>query len=81
MEDIIQIVLQYLPTVVALAGEVGVIKFAINSLQKAKATREFKELAKQNEMLLNELRDSKKLNRELLTKIDHINRPSTEEGN
>lgn len=71
---ILEYILQFLPTLVAIASEVGIIKFAINVLQKAKETKEFKEVAKQNKTLIDELREAKKLNKELLTKIDRIQR-------
>ena len=72
--EILQYILQFLPTVVALISEVGIIKFAISTLQKAKETKEFKAVVEQNKILVNELREAKRLNKELLTKIDRIHR-------
>ena len=76
--DILQYALQFVPTIIALISEVGVIKFAISTLQKAKETKEFKAVADQNKQLINELREAKRLNKELLTKIDRIHRGDTE---
>lgn len=72
--EILQYVLQFLPTLIAIAGELGVIKFAFNMIAKAKETKEFKAVVEQNKILVNELREAKRLNKELLTKIDHIHR-------
>ena len=72
--DILGYILQFLPTLVAIAGEIGIIKFAINMLAKAKETKEFKAVVEQNKVLVSELREAKKLNKELLTKIDRIHR-------
>lgn len=72
--DILQYFLQFVPTIIALISEVGVIKFAISTLQKAKETKEFKAVVDQNKQLINELREAKRLNKELLTKIDRIHR-------
>ena len=76
--DILQYFLQFVPTIIALISEVGVIKFAISTLQKAKETKEFKAVVEQNKQLINELREAKRLNKELLTKIDHIHRGDVE---
>jgi hypothetical protein len=72
--DILQYVLQYVPILIAIAGELGVIKFALNMIAKAKETKEFKAVVQQNKILIGELREAKRLNRELLTKIDRIHR-------
>ena len=72
--NILQYFLQFVPTLIALISEVGVIKFAISTLQKAKETKEFKAVVNKNKQLINELREAKKLNKELLTKIDRIHR-------
>ena len=72
--DILQYILQFLPTLIAIAGELGVIKFALNMIAKTKETKEFKAVVQQNKILVAELREAKKLNKELLTKIDKIHR-------
>lgn len=72
--DILGYILQFLPTLIAIAGEIGIIKFAMNMLAQAKETKEFKAIVKQNNVLINELKEAKKLNKELLTKIDRIHR-------
>lgn len=74
MEIILEYILQFLPALIAIIGEVGIVKFAISTLQKAKETKEFKEVVEQNKILVNELREAKRLNKELLTKIDRIHR-------
>lgn len=74
MGIILEYILQFLPALVAIIGEVGIVKFAISTLQKAKETKEFKEVVEQNKILVSELKDAKRLNKELLTKIDRIHR-------
>lgn len=74
LETILQYVVQYLPALVAIIGELGIVKSCISTLNKAKETAEFKAVAEQNKILIQELRESKKLNKELLTKIDRIQR-------
>lgn len=71
---ILEYIALYAPVLVALLSEVGIIKFAIKTLGDAKETKEFKRLAAQNKILLEELREANKLNKELLTKIDKIQR-------
>ena len=72
--EILEYIVQFLPTVIAILGEIGVIKFALNMLAKAKETKEFKAVVEQNKILVQELREAKRLNKELLTKIDKIHR-------
>lgn len=74
LETILQYVVQYLPAVVAIIGELAVVKSCFTTLSKAKETAEFKAVVEQNKILVQELRESKKLNKELLTKIDRIHR-------
>lgn len=74
LETILQYVVQYLPAVVAIVGELAIVKSCFTTLSKAKATEEFKAVAAQNKVLVQELRESKRLNKELLTKIDKIQR-------
>lgn len=74
METVLEYIMIYVPTIVAVLCEVGVVKWALNMLAKAKETKEFKAIMEQNKILINELREAKRLNKELLTKIDHIKR-------
>lgn len=74
LEIILEYVVQYLPALIAIIGELAVVKSCFSTLSKAKETAEFKAVAEQNKVLLQELRESKKLNKELLTKIDRIHR-------
>lgn len=74
MEQIISYVVTYIPVLLALAAECGVFKYAIDVLKKAKETKEFKDVVEQNKLLLQELREAQRLNKELLTKIDRIQR-------
>lgn len=74
LEIILEYVVQYLPAVIAIIGELSVVKSCFNTLSKAKETSEFKAAVEQNKILVQELRESKKLNKELLTKIDRIHR-------
>ena len=78
MEEFLQYIVQYVPTIIAILSECAVIKWAIKVLKEAKEIKDFKELSSQNKALLHELKESKKLNKELLTKIDRIERNSNE---
>ena len=71
---IIEYLIQFIPTLIALASECFILKFAIKVLKEAKETKEFKAVVEQNKILVKELREAKKLNNELLTKIDRIAR-------
>ena len=77
--DILSYILQFVPTLIAIAGEIGIIKFAFNMIAKAKETKEFKAVVEQNKILVKELRESKRLNKELLTKLDGIKRGDSNE--
>lgn len=74
IDAIVQYITAFLPTIVALASQVAMIAKFIAALKKSKETDEYKEMMKQNELLMQELRETKKLNKEYLTKIDHIYR-------
>lgn len=71
---ILEYVVTYIPVLLAIISEVGIVKYALSILSKAKETKEFKAVVDQNKILVNELREAKKLNKELLTKIDRIQR-------
>lgn len=74
MDIVLQYILTFVPAIVAIATEVGIVKWALSTLAKAKETKEFKLVVDQNKMLVAELREANKLNKELLTKIDGIAR-------
>lgn len=74
MDIVLQYIVTLLPTITAILAEVGIVKWSLKTLAKAKETKEFKAVVEQNKVLINELRESKKLNKELLTKIDRIQR-------
>lgn len=74
MDIVLQYVLSFIPTILALIGEVAVIAKALSIFKKIKETDEYKQLMIQNKLLMDELAESKRLNKELLTKIDHIKR-------
>lgn len=72
-------IIQFIPTLLALVMECGIVKYAIKILREAKETKEFKIVSEQNKLLIAELRESQKLNKELLTKIDRIARGDNNE--
>jgi FtsZ-binding cell division protein ZapB len=80
--NILNTVWEYLiiaiPTIVAILGEVAVLKKTFgtitNTAKEIKDTKEFKELKEENRKLQRELREQNKLTRELLVKIDRIQR-------
>ena len=74
MDIVLQYIVTLIPAVLALLSEIGVVKYAFSTLKKAKETQEFKAVVEQNKILVKELREAKRLNKELLTKIDHIHR-------
>ena len=74
MEQVLEYISLYLPTLIAIFAECGIIKFAIKVLKEARETKEFKAVVEQNKILVQELREANKLNRELLTQIDKISR-------
>lgn len=74
MDIVLQYVLSYVPTLIALLGEVTIIKIAVKAIKKSFESNEYKVMVEQNAALLKELREAKKLNKEYLTKIDRIKR-------
>lgn len=75
MESIIlEYAIIYIPVILAIISEISIFKHAISTLNKTKETAEFKAVTEQHKVLVQELRESKRLNKELLTKIDRINR-------
>ena len=74
MDAVLQYIVSFLPTIVALIGEISVIAKVISIFKQTKETDEFKKVCQMNAQLIQELREAKKLNKELLTKIDHIER-------
>lgn len=77
---ILEYVTIYAPVVLAVLSEALVATKVFSTLKKAKDTEEFKAVATQNKILIQELRESKKLNKELLTKIDRIQRGESNES-
>lgn len=74
MDAVLEYIITFLPTIVALIGEISIVAKTISIFKKTKETDEFKKVCQMNAQLIEELRESKKLNKELLTKIDHIAR-------
>ena len=74
MDAVLEYIVSFLPTIVALIGEISVIAKVISIFKNTKETDEFKKVCQMNAQLIQELREAKKLNKELLNKIDHIAR-------
>lgn len=74
MDITLQYIISMIPTIIAVAAELGIVKFALKVFAQIKESKEMKAIISQNEILLQELRESKKFNKELLTKIDRIER-------
>lgn len=74
MDIVVQYIISFIPTILALLGEIAVIAKCISAIKQSKESNEYQEMVKQNKLLLEELRETKKLNKEYLTKIDHIYR-------
>ena len=66
--------IEYLPVLLAIIGELGIVKACIKKLGEMKETKEYRTLVSQNKQLISELKEQQKLNKELLTKIDKIDR-------
>ena len=77
IDTVLEYIIAYVPAIVALIAECGIVKYALSTLAKAKESAELKKLLSQNNQLLQELRESRRLNNELLTKIDRIDRSKT----
>ena len=75
---IIETILLFLPAVIALIAESVIVKWAISAIAKVKETNELKAVIEQNKVLIAELKESRKLNKQLLTKIDGIVRNEEE---
>lgn len=71
---ILELILDFIPIVFTLIVESALIKIVINVIKKIKETNELKNVLEQNKLLVAELREQKKMTRELLTKIDRIAR-------
>lgn len=76
---ILEYVAIYAPVVFAILSEALMATKVFSTLKKAKETEEFKAVAAQHKILIQELRESKRLNKELLTKIDRIQRGESDE--
>lgn len=62
------------PAILAIIGEVVINKLTTKTIGDLKETKEIKEVIEQNRKLQREIREQNKLTRELLTKIDRIQR-------
>lgn len=71
-------IIAWLPTIIGLIGSISVVASCIANwrkvVQEVKQSNELSQVLTQNKILLDELRKANKLNRELLTKIDKIQR-------
>lgn len=71
-------VIAWLPTLIAFASNLALVFSCFSNWKKVgaeiKNSTELNEVLAQNKMLVEELRRANKLNRELLTKIDKIQR-------
>lgn len=74
LDTITAYVIAWLPTILGLVGNISIVASCIANFKKISASNELKEVIGQNKVLLDELRKANKLNRELLTKIDKIQR-------
>lgn len=74
MSIVIQYIVTFVPILIAMLMECGILKWACGAINKIKETNEYKKLIEQNKQLMTELQEAKKLNKELLTKIDRIAR-------
>lgn len=80
MDITLQYIISFIPTIIAILSEIAVIAKFISAIKESKNSNEYQEMVKQNKLLLEELRETKKLNKEYLTKIDHIYRGNGDES-
>ena len=78
LDTITAYVIAWIPTILGLIGNVSIVASCIANWKKLAAqvsqTTELKQVIAHNKILLDELRKANRLNRELLTKIDQIQR-------
>lgn len=78
LDTITAYVIAWIPTILGLIGNVSIVAACISNWKKVaaevKQSNELQEVLSQNRLLVEELRKANKLNRELLTKIDKIQR-------
>lgn len=78
IDTITMYVIAWLPTLIALVGNISLVASCFANwkrvAQEIKASNELREVLAQNKMLVDELRKANRLNKELLTKIDKIQR-------
>lgn len=77
---VLDLIMTYLPMLVALISEVGIIQYAIKSINTVKQSKEFKQVIDCNRVLTQKLNEQMELNKELLTKIDRVNRGKNNNG-
>lgn len=81
MEGILGTIWEYViiavPAILAIVGEVVINKLTTKTIDNLKESKEVKEVIAQNKVLVKELREQRKLYNELLTKIDRIQRPNS----
>lgn len=74
IDTVVQYITAFLPTIVALVSQVVMIAKFIQAFKKSKETDEYKAIIKQNEILIQELRETKKLNKQYLNKLNEYMR-------
>lgn len=78
LDTVTAYVIAWLPTVIGIIGNVSIVATSIASWRRVateiKQSNELSQVLTQNKMLLDELRKANKANRELLTKIDKLQR-------
>ena len=78
LDTVTAYVIAWLPTVIGIIGNVSIVATSIASWKRVateiKQSNELSQVLTQNKMLLDELRKANKANRELLTKIDKLQR-------
>lgn len=74
MNEVVSYIVQFIPTIVALIGQISVIAKAISTFKHTKEDDCYKAMVEQNKILIQELKETKRLNKEYLTKIDRIAR-------
>ena len=78
LDTITAYVIAWIPTIFGLLGNISVVASCIANWKKmitqVSQSTELQQVITQNKILLDELRKANKANRELLTKIDRIQR-------
>lgn len=83
MEGILGTIWEYvliaIPAILAIIGEVVINKLTTKTIDDLKESKEVKEVVAQNKKLVSELKEQRRLYNELLTKIDRIQRPNSDD--